>query len=283
MPLVVPLTTAQTDYVRFGGAGVYAGGWIFNANGLLEVILLHGASAGQSTESGPFVVPPGYSPLAAGARPDFVTGLKVRAYNRTLSSPAQEFTAALFEPGVASVVPTASFPAQIGPGGAVIVPGLDTTDGVTSVNPTSELLIGANLVLTNPSAGVAQIDAAVPPAEPVRLLASWAGTLPSSTGNGLVWEVPYDSDGSSFAFTLARATARIEDTFTAATQIRIEKSPGGGAFTPTTVTTLGINAGSYEATNTGIASTVTSGDLLRIVFTAVGAQTKFMVELIGSE
>lgn len=38
--------------------------------------------------------------------------------------------------------------------------GLDTTDGVTDVNPTTQLLIGSGITLSNPSSGVARLDAA---------------------------------------------------------------------------------------------------------------------------
>jgi hypothetical protein len=117
-----------------------------------------------------------------------------------------------------------------------------------------------------------------------RILACWAGALPTSVGNGLVWRVPYDSDGGSFTFALARAFARIEATHTAGVAFVLEKSPGGDVpFSASAITTVTISAGDYEAEDTSVSDSVDSGDLLRLRFGAVGASTNYQVELLGSE
>lgn len=119
-----------------------------------------------------------------------------------------------------------------------------------------------------------------------QVLAVWGGALPIATGNGQVWTVPNDTNGDPHTFTLARAYARIEDLGAEDIVFRIEKSPGGGVFTATTVTTLTIAAGDYDVTDTTFSVSITSGNLVRIVFVDVGdlaGETIYHVELLGSE
>lgn len=118
---------------------------------------------------------------------------------------------------------------------------------------------------------------------PKQVLATWGGTLPATTGTGQVWRVPYASDGSSYTFSLVRAFARLDDPVGGTVTFRIEKSAGGGAFSPTTVTTLTIAAGDYDDEDTSFTVSVTSGDLLRIAFVAVSGTPIYSVQLIGSE
>ncbi len=116
-----------------------------------------------------------------------------------------------------------------------------------------------------------------------KLLVCWGGNLPSVTGPGLVWRVPFDADGSSFTFDLATAFARIETPGVSPVTFRIESSPGGEvAFTPTTITSLVLSAGEYEEDD-NLSGSVDSGDLVRLVYVAVGTTTKFQVELLASE
>lgn len=123
MPFAVPLTTATAAYVPFRGGGVYESGTVFCANGMLELVLIHGPSPGRATESGPFVLPPGFATLAAGAgahgRGDYVVGFEVRAYGGVLSSPAQEFWAVLGEPGSAILGPSQGFLSEVSSSGVV--------------------------------------------------------------------------------------------------------------------------------------------------------------------
>lgn len=117
-----------------------------------------------------------------------------------------------------------------------------------------------------------------------KIIVNWGGSIPSTTGNGLVWRVPFDNDGSSFSFDLAYAFARIESTYGADISFRVETAPGGEvSFSPTTVTTLTIPSGEYEDENTGLSATVVSGDLLRIVFLTIAGGRTYEVQLIGSE
>ncbi len=118
-----------------------------------------------------------------------------------------------------------------------------------------------------------------------KLLVCWGGALPTVTGNGLVWRIPYDSDGSTLTFTLASAFARIEGTSANSVVFVIEKASGGDvAFSASTVTTITVLAGDYESENTGLSTSISSGDLVRLVFSAVAVSpVNFNVELIGSE
>jgi hypothetical protein len=118
-----------------------------------------------------------------------------------------------------------------------------------------------------------------------KLLVCWGGALPTVAGTGLVWRIPYDSDGSTLTFTLARAFARVEAPYTTAVTFTLEHSSGGDiAFSASTITTVTIPVGDYETDVTGLSTTVSSGDLVRLVYTAVGSvSTNFQVELLGSE
>jgi len=120
-----------------------------------------------------------------------------------------------------------------------------------------------------------------------KLVATWSGIVPSVLGNGSVWRVPFDADGTtSMAFTLGSAFGRIETSATAATSWRLERmSPGAdSAYAPTTITTVTVAASHFQTQVTGLSVVVNSGDLLRLVFTAVGSEGNgYHVELIGTQ
>jgi hypothetical protein len=118
---------------------------------------------------------------------------------------------------------------------------------------------------------------------PRQLVALWEGLLPIAAESGPVWRIPRIA-GSSVTFNLTSAFARIENPGAGATTVLIERSPGGGAFTATAIATLMIAASSYEDTDTPTA-TVTSGELVRIRWTALGAAdpSLYTVQLEGTE
>lgn len=120
---------------------------------------------------------------------------------------------------------------------------------------------------------------------PVRkLLMTWAGLVPLSIGQGVILEVPYDSDGSSFAFTLTRIVARMEQTFTSDQTFLIQKAAGGDvAFaSPTNIGSVTIAAGHYRDVTTGLSFVVNSGDLIGIYYSAAGADVPYSVQLEGT-
>jgi hypothetical protein len=122
------------------------------------------------------------------------------------------------------------------------------------------------------------------PIAPRSLVAVWAGTLPAVVGPGLVYRVPYLGDGTATTFQLRRAYARMETPLAALSTFQLQSSPGGdGAFTATTFTALTVVAGDREQENILTPVTVHSGDLLRIVYAALGGSTTFHVELTGGE
>lgn len=115
-----------------------------------------------------------------------------------------------------------------------------------------------------------------------QLTASWTGTTPDELGAGATWRVPTVDGGTVITFDLGYAFARIEDTDATDTEVVIEAS-SGGAFAP--LVTLTIAAGDNEATGSAAPATVSSGDLLRIVWAALAADlgTLYTVQLEGVE
>jgi hypothetical protein len=115
--------------------------------------------------------------------------------------------------------------------------------------------------------------------------AGWTGPYPLNILTGAVWKVPR-IDGAAMTFDLTRMLFRLESPGTTTTTVRVEKSAGGGVFsaTPTTVGTLTLTAGSYETSTASGLGTVTSGDLLRIVWVAVGTNARgYLVQIEGAE
>lgn len=116
-----------------------------------------------------------------------------------------------------------------------------------------------------------------------RLMQVWGGEIPASTGPGQVFVVPYASGDVSVAFALTRAVFRLETPGTTGdTELTVQRSPGGGAPTWSTIATLTLALGEYEVTDTGISDfTATSGQLLRInwvTLDAVAASPLIQVE-----
>jgi len=117
---------------------------------------------------------------------------------------------------------------------------------------------------------------------PANLIAFWGGTLPLIVGPNLVWRVPFDADGTSQNYTFTRAFARMETAYSGPISFQFQKSSPPGVYSATTLTTVTIAAGNYQNENTGLAVTASSGDLLRLYFSAVGIVTQFSCELVGS-
>ena len=118
-----------------------------------------------------------------------------------------------------------------------------------------------------------------------RLTVSWTGTVPAAVGAETVWEVPYNPDGSVATFHLARAMMRVETPGSGATTAVMESAAGGDvAFaSATTEASISIAAAHYEGSSSGLTGTVSSGDLIRLRFTAVGATgSDFSATLTGS-
>jgi hypothetical protein len=112
----------------------------------------------------------------------------------------------------------------------------------------------------------------------------WGNLAPVSVGPaGGIWSVPY-LEGASVTFNVVRTYFRFEVASTAGTYtVALQKSPAGGVFTPTTLDTLSLAAGVHEVTHTGSFGTVSSGDLLRVNWTAVGSNAQvFTIQLEGT-
>ncbi len=119
--------------------------------------------------------------------------------------------------------------------------------------------------------------------EVLGVVAEWTGPLPTAVGYSLEHMVPYDQDGNSLDFTLSDMYAYLNATYASGTTFVIEKSPSGdAAFVPTTVGTITVAASHYYNTGT-CSSSVSSGDRLRINFTALGAAANYIVQIIGAK
>jgi hypothetical protein len=113
--------------------------------------------------------------------------------------------------------------------------------------------------------------------------AGWAGPYPLNVLAGATWKVP-EVEGTSMTFDLTRILFRLETPGTSSTTVHVEKSSGGGAFSGSTVGTVTLTAGTHEGTDTTSLGSVSSGDLLRIVWDTVGSGARgYLVTVEGTE
>lgn len=118
---------------------------------------------------------------------------------------------------------------------------------------------------------------------PPLLGVGWAGPYPYDPLTSAVWKVP-QVNGASVTFDFDRLDLRLETPGSAPTTVIVQKSVVSGVFTPVTVGTLSIAAGAYQSSTTAGLGQVTSGNLLRIRFTAVGALARgYLVQMEGTE
>lgn len=117
------------------------------------------------------------------------------------------------------------------------------------------------------------------------LLVNWQGDPLRGRGRTIV--VPRSYEDTSTTFNLKRVRLRMEYAGTSGTTtVLVQKSAGGNAEPSwSTIATLTLAAGAYEATDvTSSLGTVATGDLLSVYFTDVSANSDdYTVELIGNE
>lgn len=130
MPVAIPNTTATAAYQDFGLQGVYGSGFLFVANGLVDVLYYHGPR-GAASPSGPVTLAPGLTPLL-GTDADPLGGISIRAAAGNVSTPAQQFFGGLFEPDQSSVGAGSSFTGTLQPSG--IITGLGVIAGAIAAN-----------------------------------------------------------------------------------------------------------------------------------------------------
>lgn len=151
--------------------------------------------------------------------------------------------------------------------------------------PNTNYISGTGLTIVKAdNAGLDAVDVTFTLSSPNgRLVATWAGRMPTITGAGFELVIPY-LNGASATWTLKSMKSRLSILPVGTTSFRTEKSAGGGAFSasPTTIATLTHTTSDYEKANTALALSVTTGDLIRIYFPAVaGSGGTFCVELEG--
>lgn len=111
----------------------------------------------------------------------------------------------------------------------------------------------------------------------------WFGPYPLNIIQGATFVVP-EVEEASMTFDLTRILFRLNTPGTTSTTMHVEKSSGGGAFSGSTVGGVTLTAGTYEGEDTTSLGTVTSGDLLRLVWDTVGVNARdYTVEVEGVE
>lgn len=120
------------------------------------------------------------------------------------------------------------------------------------------------------------------------LVINWFGALPAVAGPTQSFRVPY-VNGVSRQFNLQRLTLRVETVGTSTTSISLQKSPSGGGFVATAIGAASVVTGVHEDSEDGTGGGgalgfVTSGDLVRVNFTGIGAgAASFTVEMEALE
>lgn len=112
---------------------------------------------------------------------------------------------------------------------------------------------------------------------------TWAGRVPTTSSRGIVWETPYDSDGSTLSFTIKQAIVRMETAPSADKDFRFSKASGGDVAyaSETDIVTLTVASGHYRDADTGLSVALSSGDLVTIHFPA-GSNEPFSAYLMAT-
>lgn len=126
-----------------------------------------------------------------------------------------------------------------------------------------------------------EIDVTVATRKATCIMQLCAGETPSGTGGWTIFMVPRLNAGN-VTFNVKRAFIRSEVSNANTTTIQIERSTGTGVFSAGNVLTASLSLTSaYETSTTSFSiTTLTSGDKVRVNFSALGAsQGPFYVEL----
>jgi hypothetical protein len=121
---------------------------------------------------------------------------------------------------------------------------------------------GLDAIKTQLSSLIATINALKTAQAQGRVILLCAALTPEVGPDAGEIPVPYSDDGSSIAWKVTRVNLRVQ-TAGGAPSVTIEKSTGAGAFSATSVATVTLGSGDYEASVTGSLGTVSSGDKLR--------------------
>jgi hypothetical protein len=97
-----------------------------------------------------------------------------------------------------------------------------------------------------------------------------------------MFRVPYFG-GASVTFTLSRASLHLETAGSSSSTLVLEKAPGGAAFVAVLVATLTLAASANDVAVTSSLGTLSSGDLIRWRWTALGTGAQsFYAQLEGN-
>ncbi len=111
----------------------------------------------------------------------------------------------------------------------------------------------------------------------------WFGPYPLNIIQGATFVVPLVEE-ASMTFDLTRILFRLSTPGLSSTTMHVAKSTGGGAFSGSNIGGVTLAAGSYEGSDITSLGSVTSGDLLRLVWDTVGTNARdYTVEVEGTE
>lgn len=106
MPIKIPSTVLTTSYQNFGGAQLCSTGYLFIANGPVDVVLTYGSDAGL-TETVDFLGISAGQYYFQGGTAYGIVGIQIRGAGGTVTVPAQTVQGNFTEPALPSLIPVA--------------------------------------------------------------------------------------------------------------------------------------------------------------------------------
>ncbi len=155
-----------------------------------------------------------------------------------------------------------------------------TGSGTASLTDLSSFI---RTLLDDSTAATARATLGIPSsAATTNMLGLLYGPMPGSTGPSSMYRVPFLA-GASVTFTLSRASLHLETAGSSTTTVIVEKSSTTGSFVAVPVATLTLASSATQADVTSSLGTISSGDLVRWRWTALGTGAQsFYSQLEGA-